>query len=139
MVASANKCLEGVPGMGFAVIRQTALEAAKGHCGSLSLDLHDQWVAMEKTGQWRFTPPTHVIAALDQALAEHAAEGGVEGAGARYARNCGILVSGLRAMGFETLLPDAAPGAHHRDGPYADRSRVSPSRPSTIGSPSADT
>ncbi|HEU5189565.1 MAG TPA: 2-aminoethylphosphonate--pyruvate transaminase [Methylomirabilota bacterium] len=107
MVASANKCLEGVPGMGFAIVRQTALEGAKGQCGSLSLDLHDQWVAMEKTGQWRFTPPTHVIAALDQALAEHAAEGGVEGRGARYARNCGILVGGLRAMGFETLLPDA--------------------------------
>jgi 2-aminoethylphosphonate-pyruvate transaminase len=107
MVASANKCLEGVPGMGFAIIRQTALEAARGQCGSLSLDLHDQWVAMEKTGQWRFTPPTHVIAALDQALAEHAAEGGVEGRGARYARNCSILVGGLRALGFETLLPDA--------------------------------
>jgi 2-aminoethylphosphonate-pyruvate transaminase len=107
MVASANKCLEGVPGMGFAIVRQTALEAAKGQCGSLSLDLHDQWVSMEKTGQWRFTPPTHVIAALDQALTEHAAEGGVEGRGARYARNCGILVAGLRAMGFETLLPDA--------------------------------
>jgi 2-aminoethylphosphonate-pyruvate transaminase len=107
VVASANKCLEGVPGMGFAILRQTALEAAKGQCGSLSLDLHDQWVAMEKTGQWRFTPPTHVIAALDQALAEHAAEGGVEGRGARYARNCGILVGGLRAMGFETLLSDA--------------------------------
>src|SRR5262245_8095227 len=107
VVASANKCLEGVPGMGFAIVRQAAPEAAKGQCGSLSLDLHDQWVAMEKTGQWRFTPPTHVIAALDQALAEHAAEGGVEGRGARYARNCGILVGGLRAMGFETLLPDA--------------------------------
>jgi len=107
MVSSANKCLEGVPGMGFAIIRRAALEAARGHCGSLSLDLHDQWAAMEKTGQWRFTPPTHVIAALDQALAEHAAEGGVEGRGARYARNCGILVSGLRALGFVTLLPDA--------------------------------
>jgi len=107
VVASANKCLEGVPGMGFALVRPTALEAAKGQCGSLSLDLHDQWVAMEKTGQWRFTPPTHVIAAFDQALAEHAAEGGVEGRGARYARNCGILVGGLRAMGFEPLLPDA--------------------------------
>src|SRR4029450_10259137 len=107
MVSSANKCLEGVPGMGFAIIRRAALEAARGHCGSLSLDLHDQWVAMEKTGQWRFTPPTHVIAPLDQALAEHAAEGGGEGRGGGYARNCGILIGGLRAMGFETLLPDA--------------------------------
>jgi 2-aminoethylphosphonate-pyruvate transaminase len=107
LVASSNKCLEGVPGVGFAIIRQSALEAAKGNAPTLSFDLHDQWAAMEKTRQWRFTPPTHVLAALDQALAEHAAEGGVAGRGARYASNCRILIEGLRALGFETLLPDA--------------------------------
>ena len=107
LVASSNKCLEGVPGVGFAIIRQTALEEARGNAHALSFDLHDQWVAMERTGQWRFTPPTHVLAALDQALAEHAAEGGTAGRGARYATNCRILVDGLRALGFETLLPDA--------------------------------
>ena len=107
LVASSNKCLEGVPGVGFAIIRQTALEEARGNAHALSFDLHDQWVAMEKTGQWRFTPPTHVLAALDQALAEHTAEGGTAGRGARYANNCRILVDGLRALGFETLLPDA--------------------------------
>ena len=107
LVASSNKCLEGVPGVGFAIIRQSALEAAKGNAPTLSFDLHDQWAAMEKTRQWRFTPPTHVLAALDQALTEHAAEGGVAGRGARYANNCRILVEGLRAQGFETLLPDA--------------------------------
>jgi len=107
LVASSNKCLEGVPGVGFAIIRQTALEEARGNAHALSFDLHDQWVAMEKTGQWRFTPPTHVLAALDQALVEHAAEGGTAGRGGRYAKNCRILVDGLRALGFETLLPDA--------------------------------
>ena len=107
LVASSNKCLEGVPGIGFAIIRRSALEGARGNASSLSLDLYDQWVAMEKTRQWRFTPPTHVLAALDQALAEHAAEGGVAGRGARYANNCRTLVEGLRALGFETLLPDA--------------------------------
>jgi 2-aminoethylphosphonate-pyruvate transaminase len=107
LVASSNKCLEGVPGIGFAIIRRSALEGARGNASSLSLDLYDQWVAMEKTRQWRFTPPTHVLAALDQALAEHAAEGGVAGRGARYANNCRILIEGLRALGFETLLPDA--------------------------------
>ncbi|MET0850932.1 MAG: 2-aminoethylphosphonate--pyruvate transaminase, partial [Candidatus Rokuibacteriota bacterium] len=106
LVASSNKCLEGVPGVGFAIVRQAALEEAAGQAPSLSLDLHDQWVVMEKTGQWRFTPPTHVIAALDQAIAEHAAEGGVAGRGGRYARNCRLLVDGLRALGFRTLLPD---------------------------------
>ena len=107
VAASANKCLEGVPGMGFVVCRQPVLAAAKGNAHSLSLDLHDQWAAMESTGQWRFTPPTHVIAAFHQALQEHAAEGGVSGRGARYRRNCDILVAGMRRLGFSTLLPDA--------------------------------
>jgi 2-aminoethylphosphonate-pyruvate transaminase len=106
VVASSNKCLEGVPGMGFAIVRREALEEARGQAPSLSLDLHDQWTAMEKNGQWRFTPPTHVIAALDRALDQHAAEGGVEGRGGRYRRNCALLVAGLRGLGFETLLPD---------------------------------
>jgi 2-aminoethylphosphonate-pyruvate transaminase len=106
VVASANKCLEGVPGVGFAIVRRQALEEARGQAPSLSLDLHDQWAAMEKNGQWRFTPPTHVIAALDRALEQHAAEGGVAGRGGRYRRNCDLLVAGLRGLGFETLLPD---------------------------------
>ncbi len=106
-VVSANKCLEGVPGVAYVLVERRALEAAAGRAHSLSLDLHDQWKAMESNGQWRFTPPTHVIAALDRALEAHAAEGGVAGRNARYRKNCAILVAGMREMGFETLLPDA--------------------------------
>ena len=106
LMASTNKCLEGVPGMGFALIRRAAIEPAKGNAHSLSLDLYDQWTAMEKTRQWRFTPPTHVIAAFDKALDQFEAEGGVKGRGGRYADNCRILVDGMRQMGFKTLLPD---------------------------------
>jgi 2-aminoethylphosphonate-pyruvate transaminase len=107
VVASSNKCLEGVPGMGFCIARREALERCQGNAPSLSLDLHDQWGAMEKNGQWRFTPPTHCILALDRALDEFEVEGGVAGRGGRYRGNCRILVEGLRALGFETLLPDA--------------------------------
>jgi 2-aminoethylphosphonate-pyruvate transaminase len=106
VAASANKCFEGVPGVGFVVARRDALEATGGNAHSLSLDLHDQWQAMEKTAQWRFTPPTHVLVAFDQALAEHRAEGGVAGRGQRYRANCKLLVDGMRALGFETLLPN---------------------------------
>ncbi|WP_421701122.1 2-aminoethylphosphonate--pyruvate transaminase [Aliiroseovarius sp.] len=107
VVSSANKCIEGVPGFGFVLARKTVLEEAKGNCHSLSLDLHAQWAAMEKTGQWRFTPPTHVVAAFLQALREHQDEGGVAARGARYAANRDTLVVGMRALGFETLLDDA--------------------------------
>ncbi len=106
VAASANKCLEGVPGLGFAIVRRAALEAAAGNAHSLSLDLYDQWRAMESNGQWRFTPPTHVLAAFEQALIEHGAEGGVAGRHRRYTENCAILIDGMRKLGFETLLPD---------------------------------
>lgn len=106
VVSSANKCIEGVPGFGFVIARKSELEAAKGRSHSLSLDVHAQWAAMEKTGQWRFTPPTHAVAAFLEALRMHEAEGGVAARGARYARNRDVLVAGMRELGFETLLSD---------------------------------
>lgn len=107
LAASSNKCIEGVPGIGFVICRTTALDKTAGNAHALSLDLHDQRTYMEKSGQqWRFTPPTHVLAAFDAALDQHESEGGVKGRNARYARNCKILVDGMRSLGFVTLLPD---------------------------------
>ncbi|MCT8997404.1 2-aminoethylphosphonate--pyruvate transaminase [Chelativorans intermedius] len=106
VVSSANKCIEGVPGFGFVIARKEALRAARGRSHSLSLDLHAQWAYMEETGQWRFTPPTHVVAAFLEALGQHRAEGGVSGRLARYVENRDTLVEGMRALGFETLLAD---------------------------------
>lgn len=103
-VSSANKCLEGVPGFGFVIARKDEIKAAQGNSHSLALDVHDQWQVMETTGQWRFTPPTHTIAAFFEALRQHRAEGGVAARGARYARNRDVVVAGLRDLGFETLL-----------------------------------
>lgn len=106
MVSSANKCIEGVPGFGFIIARKSELEACKGNSHSLSLDVHAQWAHMNKTGQWRFTPPTHVVAAFLEALRAHKEEGGVAGRGARYTRNRDVMVAGMRELGFETLLKD---------------------------------
>ena len=106
MVSSANKCIEGVPGFGFVFAKHSALEAAKGNCHSLSLDVEAQWSAMEKSGQWRFTPPTHVVAAFLTALKIHEEEGGVNGRGARYTNNRDVMVTGMRDLGFETLLDE---------------------------------
>ncbi len=107
LVAASGKCLEGVPGMGLVIARRDALEAAGGNCHSLALDLHDQWRYMHQTGQWRFTPPTHVVAALRQALDQYWQEGGQPARLARYGENCAALVGGMRALGFRTLLEDA--------------------------------
>ncbi|MCD7937934.1 MAG: 2-aminoethylphosphonate--pyruvate transaminase [Tannerellaceae bacterium] len=107
LVSSANKCIQGVPGFGFIIARREKLLACKGVARSLSLDIYDQWDAMEKgNGKWRFTSPTHVIRAFYQALQELREEGGVEGRYKRYSRNQRILVEGMRSLGYTTLLPD---------------------------------
>jgi 2-aminoethylphosphonate-pyruvate transaminase len=106
VAASSNKCIEGVPGLGFVLSRISALTQTKGNAVSLTLDLFEQWQNLEKTSQYRFTPPIHCIVAFDQALNEHEQEGGVAGRGGRYRNNHKILVDGMRALGFETLLPD---------------------------------
>jgi 2-aminoethylphosphonate-pyruvate transaminase len=107
MVAASGKCLESVPGMGFAILRRAALEQCKGNCHSLALDLYDQWQSYMRTKQWRFTPPTTVVAALAEALKQFQAQGGVAGRGARYRNNCEILINGLEKLGFVSFLPRA--------------------------------
>ncbi|MGE4527389.1 MAG: 2-aminoethylphosphonate--pyruvate transaminase [Rhodospirillaceae bacterium] len=107
VAASSNKCLEGVPGLGFVIARRDALAAAADNAASLCLDLCEQEKGLAGNGQFRFTPPVQVVAALHQALREHAAEGGVAARGARYRANCDRLVAGMRALGFETMLADA--------------------------------
>jgi 2-aminoethylphosphonate-pyruvate transaminase len=107
LAASSNKCLEGVPGLGFVVCRKSALAECKGNATTLVLDLHDQAEGFARTGQYRFTPPIHVIVALGKAIEEHAAEGGVAGRGRRYRENARVLIDGMRAMGFRTLLGES--------------------------------
>ncbi|SOZ66200.1 putative aminotransferase, class V [Cupriavidus taiwanensis] len=107
LVAATGKCIEGVPGMGFVLVRKDVLEASQGNSHSLALDLYDQYVYMQKTTQWRFTPPTHVVAAFRAALDQFLAEGGQPVRGARYRRNCDTLVQGMAALGFRAFLPAA--------------------------------
>ncbi len=107
VMASANKCLEGVPGIGVVIADRRALAAAGGRSASVSLDLHAQWQGFAGNGQWRFTPPVQVVAALAAALDQHAAEGGVAARGARYRRNCDVLLAGMAALGFEPYLTAA--------------------------------
>jgi 2-aminoethylphosphonate-pyruvate transaminase len=104
LIAASGKCLEGVPGMGFVFIRKAILDNCAGQSQSLAMDLHDQYVYMEKTGQWRFTPPTHVVVALAEAIRQFEDEGGQPARLARYVRNYETLVRGMAALGFKPFL-----------------------------------
>lgn len=104
LVAASGKCLEGVPGMGFVFLRKAILDGCAGRSQSLAMDLHDQHVYMEKTGQWRFTPPTHVLVALAEAIAQFEEEGGQPARLARYTDNYRTLIDGMSRLGFMPFL-----------------------------------
>lgn len=102
LVFSSNKCLEGPPGMAIVVAKRSQMENAVGR--GLSLDLGAQWRYMERTGQFRFTPPVQVVAALDVAVRRLVAEGGVQARAERYTQNYLALLFDMRRMGFQELL-----------------------------------
>lgn len=104
MVASSNKCIEGIPGFSYVLCKRAMLQESEGQSHSVVLDLFEQWKALVANGQFRFTPPTHALVAFRQALRELREEGGVIARGLRYRRNAEVLLTRLRAMGFVPLL-----------------------------------
>ncbi|MGE7021887.1 2-aminoethylphosphonate--pyruvate transaminase [Solibacillus cecembensis] len=107
LVSSANKCIQGVPGFGFVIANIDRLSACKGIARSVSLDLYDQWQAMKVDGKWRFTSPTHVVAAFAQALVELEEEGGVAARFTRYASSNAYLRKEMQAIGFKSYIDEA--------------------------------
>ena len=106
LVSSSNKCIEGVPGFSFVIAQVDKLKQCKGVADTLTLDLFAQWEALEKDGQFRFTPPTHALLAFRQALRELDEEGGVAARSNRYQQNCKVLADGMKSLGFKEYLPE---------------------------------
>ena len=79
LVSSANKCTEGVPGFSFILANVKKLLNCEGNARSLSLDALGQYKGFLANGQFRFTPPTHVLMAFRKAIELQKKEGGVEG------------------------------------------------------------
>ena len=110
LVSSANKCIQGVPGFSFIIANRKLLMESKGCARSLSLDLYDQWAGMEQDGKWRYTSPTHVVLAFDQAIKELKNEGGIEARHARYQKNMDTLVENFEKLGFKLYVDKAWQG-----------------------------
>jgi 2-aminoethylphosphonate-pyruvate transaminase len=104
VMASANKCLGGVPGISFVLARRPALEALNGRPPrSVYLDLYTHFVTQEQDNT-PFTPAVQVLHAMEQALVELEAET-VAARIARYAENARVLRQGMARLGFEILVP----------------------------------
>ncbi|AIO66303.1 2-aminoethylphosphonate aminotransferase [Burkholderia oklahomensis] len=103
---SSNKCLHGLPGLGFVIADETAL-MRRPRPRTLSLDLLAQHRALESTRQWRYTPPIQIMRALDRAIDEYDEAGGQAARLASYRRRAQRLVDGLARVGIAPVI-DAA-------------------------------
>jgi 2-aminoethylphosphonate-pyruvate transaminase len=107
VTASANKCLQGIPGVSFVLARRTALDAVRGRPPrSVYLDLHAHFASQEQDNT-PFTPAVQVLHAMEQALVELAREGLAQRI-ARYAENARVLREGMARLGVEALGAPAA-------------------------------
>ncbi len=105
IVASANKCAQGLPGLSYVVSRKEAIENAVSPAHSMSLDLRAQWKLMQQTGRFRYTPPTHVLLAMEQALLELEQEG-VAARASRFQNNQRIAMDRLTDLGCHVYIAD---------------------------------
>ncbi len=105
LISSSNKCIEGVPGFSFVICRRQLLQGSESWARTVTLDLRAQWQGLNGSGQFRFTPPTHVILAFHQALEELRGEGGVAGRARRYQENRTVLAQGMLELGFHEFVP----------------------------------
>ena len=70
VTASANKCLQGIPGVAFVLVRRKAVEALSGvPPRSIYLDLHAHYATQERDNT-PFTPAVQVLHAMREAIRE---------------------------------------------------------------------
>ncbi|MGQ0658024.1 MAG: 2-aminoethylphosphonate aminotransferase [Chromatiales bacterium] len=103
--ATANKCLHGVPGTAFVIVRRDALDDDTLPRRTLYLDLNT-YCREQDHGGTPFTQSVHSFYALDEALVEFAEQGGWRARQSRYTALAQQARSGLVALGVKPLLPD---------------------------------
>lgn len=101
VAATANKCLHGVPGVSFVMVRRSALDAAASR--TYYLDLR-RLATLQDARSTPFTPAVHVFYALVEALREFEDEGGLVARHERYAALAEQVRSGFAALGVEGAL-----------------------------------
>jgi len=107
-VASSNKCIEGPPGLAFAIGRRGAVAALDDvEERSLYLSLRRYFEAQDDRGVPLFTTAVHLLASTQCALELLAAEG-VSGRRDRYRGLADTLRSGLRQLGLPLYLAHPA-------------------------------
>jgi 2-aminoethylphosphonate-pyruvate transaminase len=101
VAATANKCLHGVPGVSFVLVRRAALEQLAGRTYYLDLG---RLARLQDQRNTPFTPAVHACYALLEALREFADEGGRKARFARYATLAEQVRTGLADLSIATVI-----------------------------------
>lgn len=105
VAATANKCLHGVPGAAFVIVRRSAL--AKAASRTYYLDL-GRLAKLQDQRNTPFTPSVHAYYALVEALREFDEAGGWRARHAHYKALADQAQAGLAARGMPLVLPEGA-------------------------------
>jgi 2-aminoethylphosphonate-pyruvate transaminase len=106
VACTANKCVQGLPGLSFAIVRRDFMQAMEAF-PERSLYLHlPRHHAEQERQSTAFTPAVQIGYALRAAL-EELDEETVAGRIARYGRASAIVRTGLEALGLRLVLPPA--------------------------------
>ncbi len=102
--ATANKCLHGVPGTSFVILRRDALPAPDTIPRTLYLEL-GTYCQQQDQGGTPFTQSVQTFYAIAEALQEMEEAGGWRARHVHYHQLANIVQDGLIAMGITPLLP----------------------------------
>jgi 2-aminoethylphosphonate-pyruvate transaminase len=105
LASTANKCIHGVPGICFVLVRRDLMETGKTEASSLYLDLYKMYKE-QKNGFSPFTQATHVCVAIQEALKEMEDLGGWRPRMERYQAISRRVRKELAALGIESFLPE---------------------------------
>jgi 2-aminoethylphosphonate-pyruvate transaminase len=102
VAATANKCLHGVPGAAFVIVRRGAL--AKATSRTYYLDL-GRLARLQDERNTPFTPAVQAYYALVEALREYQEQGGRIARYQHYAALAERVRAGLAALGINSVIP----------------------------------
>jgi 2-aminoethylphosphonate-pyruvate transaminase len=102
VAATANKCLHGVPGASFVIVRRTALAHAASRTYYLDLG---RLASLQDQRGTPFTPAVQTYYALVEALREFAEQGGWPARHERYAALAEQVRAGLAVRGIHAAIP----------------------------------
>ena len=104
LIASANKCIQGMAGLSFVICKKESLEKTKEiKPRNFYFNLYQNYSFFTQKHEMQFTPPVQIFYALRQAINEYFLET-EQRREQRYTEMYEVLEKGLQGLGFHFLI-----------------------------------